>query len=276
MAVGTNTYFSNAIPGMVNVGADIDIFETNLNPKWAVGTGFSRQDGNRYRYVQSTAGAAVGLIVSQDISETNNASTDALVTAPVVTYQMADEPNGTYPGALGSRYVIYTLAAVTKNQFAGGYFVVGGDTGYGYIYRIKGNTATDNPASGKIRIELYDKIQVALDATSDTGIVGSIYNDVRACTAGTDFVAVGATVSAIAATYFGWIQTHGVACVLQSDTCTGGDIVTLSATVAGAYQTMGVGTTSVAAAVGQQILGYSLQVPAAGTTGYGTIYLQLE
>jgi len=269
-------YNSNSIPGIATVGNDVDIYEINTNQKYALGTQITREDGSKFRYGSFISAVTQGKVVSHIVADVDNPSTNALVNAPSSTYQQGGEQVGIYPGSLGSRYVLYTLASVIKDQFAGGYLTVNLDTGVGYIYRIKGNTATGNPASGKVLIELYDKLQVALDATSDTGLLGSLYTDLFAATPGTDFVTVGVTVANMTAGTYGWICTHGICACLQDGTVASGDIIQLSVATAGAYQTLGVGTTTVAAAAGQNLLGYSVQVPAGGSAGYGAIYLQLE
>jgi hypothetical protein len=193
---------------------------------------------------------------------------------------MADETPGVYPGAVGSRYVIVTLASVVAQQFAGGYFNASKDTGYGYIYRIKGNTATDTPASGLIRLELYEPLQVVLSATTDCAIIGSLYNDLRAATAATDNIVAGVTCANMTANTYGWVCTHGVCNCLQDGTVTNGDMIQLSIVTTGAFSAYGVGTSTnsqlggVGNMFGAQQLGFCIDT--AATTNYSTIYLQLE
>lgn len=66
MAISTTGYFSNAIVGQPQAGADIDIHEVNSTPKFALGFGFTRSDGNKYRYVQLSAATSAGTLVSYD------------------------------------------------------------------------------------------------------------------------------------------------------------------------------------------------------------------
>jgi hypothetical protein len=61
----------------------------------------------------------------------------------------------------------------TADMFAGGYIITTDDTGEGKTYRIRGNTASGTPAATYTRLELYDKLQSALDATTDASIFGS-------------------------------------------------------------------------------------------------------
>lgn len=278
MAVGT-VYNSNSLAAVNTVGGDIDLYAIDSTQKFALGTPITRVDGNKYRYANFVTATTQGKLVSHVVADTQHASTDALLVAPAVAYQMPDEQPGLYPGAIGSKYIIMTHASMIKDQFAGGYITMNLDTGYGYIYRIKGNTASNDPVSGKFRIELYDKLQVAIDATTDSGLVGSLYSDCIEATPGTDYVTVGVTMANMTANTFGWICTHGICTCLQDGAVAAGDIIQIGITTAGAYQTMGIGTTnSFSTVAGLNILGYCVQVPAtnSGVTSYGTIFLQLE
>ena len=50
MAVASNTnYYSNAIVGVPQVGSDINIHQLDSTPKFAVGYGFERADGAKFR-----------------------------------------------------------------------------------------------------------------------------------------------------------------------------------------------------------------------------------
>lgn len=280
MALTTSSgYNSNSIPGHMSVGGDVDIYEINTTQKYAIGTQVTRQDGNRYRYASFVQAVTQGKLVSHVVADVDNASTNALLIAPVATYQQVTEQVGTYPGSINSRYLVMTLASVIKDQFAGGYITITKDTGLGYIYRIKGNTATGvgTPTATVILIELYDKLQVATDLTSDCSIVGALYTDLLINSVGTDFVSVGVTCANMTAGTFGWICTKGVCSVLQSDTMVGGDVVQASSTVSGAVMALGVGSTSVSQVIlagGQSIVGYCIMTSA--NAQYCTIYLQLD
>ena len=281
MATGISAmqgYNSNSIPGLAMVGADVDLYEINSNQKFALGSEVTRQDGNKYRYCSFVGTAAQGVLVSHVVADVDNPSTNALLIAPVSTYQQPNEPVGTYPGSIGSRYLVMTLASVIKDQFAGGYMNITKDTGVGYIYRIKGNTATGvgTPTATVILIELYDKLQVATDLTSDCSIVGSLYTDLVINSVGTNFVTVGVTMANMTAGTYGWVCTHGVTTCLQSDTMVGGDVVQASITVNGACMSLGVGSTGVSQVIltgGQNILGYCIMTSA--NAQYATIFLQL-
>ena len=269
-------YNSNSIPGLATVGADVNVYDIDATQKWALGTQITREDGAKFRYSSFVGAVVQGKLVSHIVADVDNPSTDALVTAPVSTYQQASEQVGLYPGAIGSRYVIYALASVIQDQFAGGYLTINADAGYGYIYRIKGNDATSAHYSGLVLIELYDKLQVALTAASDTSLTGSLYTDLKINSVATDYITVGVTMANMTAGTYGWICTSGICVCLQDGSVTNGDIIQASIATSGAYQAFGVGSTAVTSAAGQNILGYSVKVPTSGSTGYGTIYLQLD
>lgn len=272
MAYSTDSYFNSAIVGQMQVGSDIDVYDINDVPKFAVGTGFTRSDGAKFRYVHAGAATNRGVIVAHDFSESSVDDTDNSLIAPSATYQVDGEPNGVYPGAVGSRYVVMTLAGASADQYAGGTLHITDDVGEGFTYRIKGNTATDDPATGKVRFELYDKIQVALTATTDCSIVGSMYANLETAGTGTDGLAVGVTCASLTATDpWGWIQTYGKATVLCDTAGTAGMAAQVSQNVAGSYAPASLDGT---AAHNYPIVGYI--VTPGDTTGHGVIFLQLE
>ena len=279
MAFASNAkiYHSNAVPGWINGLGEASIYDIDSNPKFAVGTGFKRQDGSIFRYTNFVTATAQGLLVGPTQTNVSNASTDALLIAPSSTYQRADETPGVYPGAIGSRFLVMTLASVIVNQFAGGYITLNKDTGYGYIYRIKRNTTTGDPVSGKILIELYEPLQVAIDTTTDCGIVGSLYNDCVACTTGTFNIPVGVTMANMTANTYGWVCSHGPAVVLQEAAIASGSPIALAFTTAGTVARVGSGTTSVSGAFANPIVGYCMQTSAGNAAGsYITAMMLLE
>lgn len=275
MAIDSNSYFSNQ--ASVGLGAatagTFNKFDLHATPKYAIGFKVEQADGSVYRYAHMGAATNRGLVVSQDLSETSVADTDNAVIAPASAVAVSDST--IKPGALGSTYVQLTLAAITANQFRGGKFVTTDDTGEGYTYDIIGNTATDDPATGDIRISLAQQLQVALDVTSDISIRGNQYSDLEAATAGTDEAVAGVTCSTTtAALPYGWIQTKGVVGALQDGAVSLGDIVTLSDGVAGAVQTMGGGGAAVGDLIVEPILGYC--VDPGDDTGHGAFKINLE
>jgi hypothetical protein len=273
------TTTNNAVPGVAQGISEASIYDVDTRAKFAIGTGFTRQDGNKYRYGNFITATTQGKLVSHLRADLDKASTNALIVAPAAAYQQNNETVGLYPGALGSRYIIFTLASTVKDQWQGGYITMTKDTGVGYIYRIKGNTAaaTLNSVANLVIIELYEPLQVAVDATTDASITASLYNDLLAGFASAaNNICVGVTCANQTANSYGWICTHGVCACLQDGTVANGDMIQASALTAGAFSTYGVGTTSNGAGIlfGGQAIGYCIDQSA--TTQHATIYLQIE
>ena len=223
MAVTGTSYFANAIVGQPQVGSDYDVHEVHLDtPRYAVGTGFERSDGNRYRYVHYGLAAAVGQLVSQDRSESSISGAN-LVINPTSAGKPDFEPVNM--GAIGSHFVEATLS-LSADQMSGGTMHIVSGTGMGYTYRIRGNTAPDSTRSGAARIQTYEPIKVALDQTSDVNLVGSKYANLEPAITGTAIAAdntlAGICQSAATKDDFGWICTAGITTVITTANTTGG------------------------------------------------------
>ena len=227
MAVNSSSYFNNAIVGQTQVGAGVNLYASSTSPAFALGTKFERSDGNVYRYGHFGLTTPAGSMVATDISETCIADTDNAIIAPASAVAVQGETM--QPGDIGSHYVQMTVAAITADQLAGGYLHTTDDTGEGYCYRIKGNTATDVVATGDIRIQLWDRIQVALDATTDAIVTGSRWSNLEPATT-TDVFAAGVAMTAQATADYGWIQTAGIATVLTAGVVVLGSGCILTAT----------------------------------------------
>ena len=224
MAVTGTNYFANAIVGQPQVGADFDIFDSHSLPRYAVGMGFTRSDGNKFRYCHFGAVTEIAESVATDRSEGGISGTNVVInptSAVAVNFESANA------GAIGSHFVQATLTA-NANQFAGGYLVINGGTGVGITYRIKGNTATNDPTTSDMRFQLYKPIAVALDQTSDIIAVPSPYSNLEPSTtlvAGTvtgDQGVRGISVVGHSAPSYGWICTHGTIGVVTEANVTAG------------------------------------------------------
>jgi hypothetical protein len=206
MAVSTTSFFSGSKPGDQRQLMGIDSqFDKHTKPKHAIGTQMTTIDGRGFRYAHFGADTNAGLLVSQDLSESSLLDVDIVAPASA---------NTTTDGTIGSKFVQATEAAVTANQFAGGYLSTEDDTGEGFTYFIKGNTATNDPVTGDIRIELVDPIQVAVVAATTGNILGSQYANLEAANT-TDIAASGVSCSTmdVSDKAYGWVQTKGIATV---------------------------------------------------------------
>jgi hypothetical protein len=223
-----------------------------------------------HSYVQYGDAVAAGALVGNVATNTNLASTNALVVSASVLSVAGEILK---PGAAGSRYVEITLATVRNNQFAGGYLVATKDTGIGYTYRIKGNTATGYPAATtSFRMELYEKLKVRLDGTTDIAIAASKYANLAANTfvEGTAANIVGVAMAAASNDNFGWICTRGVVGAIAAATGTGiGNVAVISLTT-GSYEQYNTTT-----CLAYQQIG-TVQVAAADEGQLGILNITLE
>ena len=266
MAVSTSTnYFSNAIIGVPQVGTDIDVHQVDLTPHFQVGFGFSRADGNQYRYCQFGADANRGLLVAQNAGE-SNVKTPIIHVGATVANNTRPEGEIIDPNAIGSHYIQCSMTAVA-HQFAGAYASVASATGLGYTYRVKDNTATGTPKAGEVYLNLYKPLIVAVDSNTGFQVVGSPYSDVEPLGT-TNRIAAGATVSGVSDTNYAWICTNGVTSILQ-DAAIGADGAVASASSNTSGAVMYVVAPGLYRAVGQFII-------AATASNYSVVKLELE
>lgn len=267
MALSSLSYYSNAITGYPTLVADADILTANATPKFPIGYGFKRADGNVYRYCHVGTATNAGLLVGSTIASAAAAYNAAAIVAPAAAQVVPGEPNIT-AGSAGSHYVEATIAGIAAGKYRGGYLAVTRATALGETYRILDNTATGTPASGNIRLQLAESIKVALAATTGSLIVGSMYTDMAATTSST-VLATGVLMATTTSTnIFAWVCTHGIVGVQEDATTaiTAGQSIIPSRNTAGAVQTatqIG-GTQLVASFGGTTIIGYC--VATAGST----------
>lgn len=271
MATDNNSYFSNSNPGN-NLVFDGNIHRLDATPKYPLGFGVQLADGSRFRYAQFGAVTNRGVLVSQDVSETSIPDTDNGIVASASSATTTD-------GTAGSRFIQITMDGVIANQFAGAYFSTTDDTGEGYTYRIKGNTASGNPASLSYRLELYDALVEAVGTTTDYSIVGLPWNDVEIATRTTDSILSGVSQrTSTAALPFQFVQTTGICAILQDIHVPAiGDPVILSPLTSGSvakyFGTGSLGLSDVAVEGANYVVGYC--VDAGDSTGHTTVMLTL-
>jgi hypothetical protein len=234
-------------------GGDYNIFEMNATQKNAVGTRVLRADGSEFVYAHFLTDSAAGTVVGPDVSEGGEvAAVDGAVIASASSVTTTDS-------LVGSKFVQMTNAGIVKDEHAGGYLITVNDAGEGYTYRIKGNDATGDTASGDVRIELYDPLQVALTTASDVMILGSKFAQLIKVTgaAGEDNLGVGVTMSNmdVSVAAYGWVQVKGVCGILVDGTIAAGEAITISDGVAGAVQVAGGGSTAVADLIDERVIG---------------------
>lgn len=277
MALNANTYYSNSIQGQPLVGADVDVTRADAAPKYPIGFRITRADGNVFRYSYVGTATNAGQLVGMTIASGDAAYNAAVVVAPASAVIVEAERPIT-PGSVGSHFVEVTIASIAANKYQGGYLVTTRGTGLGETYRIIGNTATGNPATGNLRIQLAEPIKVALTSTTGIMIVPSIYNDLAAATTTSTSVA-GVLMSTTTSTnLWAFVCTRGVVgCAEDATNTVGqGQMIVASRVTAGSYATaVSSPSTILAGALNSPIIGYSIK-PAASSSRLGTIYVQLD
>lgn len=274
MAVNANNFFSNSIQGVAQIGGDVDLYRVDTVPQFALGHLLKNQDGRCFRYVHFGAITGQGRLVSQDISESTYAVDDMTVVAPASAATTTD-------GTSGSRFLEVTDASRTQDDIAGAYMIVCAGTGRGYTYRVKANSSTGlpaGPASGNLRIELYDTLKATLTADSDIVVVGHKYANLEEQTGSTDNLPVGVTMANItAADRWGWVQSAGIGGIFQDGNVPQGSIVVASNVDAGAVAQMGEYVTSVLTFAQLPIVGFCCNAVTDTANGiYVPINIQLE
>lgn len=234
-------------------GVGQGIYEASDTPKHLVGDKLELWGDRVFRYghfiADYTTQYVAGYLVAPDIS-----ANDLLLDNKVVDVATSV---GNYPPTAGQK-VIELTGTATKNQFQNGTMHITDDSGEGYTYLIKRNSATgvklDSDdmalnATTSFMVELYDGLVIALDTTSELYIVGNLYNNLIVATT-TDIQAVG--VSMLAIDYsdkaYAWVQTWGPATVLAGGAITEGDVLQLE----------DAGACAVMASYTEPVIGYAL------------------
>ncbi len=281
MALSTLTYYSNSIVGQMMAGVDVDVTAAHSAPKYPVGQGFTRADGNVFRYCHVGTASGAGQLVGPTTAS-GGATYGAAVIVPSASATAEPAEFPILPGQVGSHFVEVTISSIALNKYQGGYLCVTRGTGLGETYRIIGNTASGNPTSGALHIRLAEPLKVALLAGQGIIIVPSMFTDAAVC-ATTATQAVGVLMSTTTSTnLWAWVCTRGVVGCQEDATnaVVAGQMVGCSGVTAGAYAQIGVlgGTTLVAGAPGRPVVGYCITQAGAGSAGNrnGAICLQLE
>jgi len=236
MALKSDTnYYSNAFAGTPFIGDGVDILETNSNPKFAVGFGFERADGSKYRYVQYGGTVVAGNVVcpttdSNLVKDLDNKVINS-TTAVAVTGELLK------PGLRGSKFVqLGTTTAI--NEWAGGYLIITDGPGIGHTYRIKGNR-TPVASASTVMIELCDPLCATVDSTTDIAIRGSLWSDLIQAGGSAQYRhATGIACAGGSDGRYGWVCTRGVTAVTQEVTLVSvaGMGLIVSSNTAGAVQ----------------------------------------
>jgi hypothetical protein len=101
-----------------------------------------------------------------------------------------------------------------KDDFAEGYLIVNDVVGEGHMYKILKNDLLTGTSNSTFTLYPLDKIRVALDATSQVGIIRNPYYKVIATAAVVSGAVMGVAQFAVTAANFFWLQTGGPASLI--------------------------------------------------------------
>jgi hypothetical protein len=201
------------------VGSSAQLWSSSATQEHQLGTRFVTRDGRVFRYCKAGASAlVVGNVIQAPAQDT------------------AHQQLTPSAAAIGATTIVATLgaSAAAANLYAEGWAIIDTTPGLGYAYPISGHAAVD--ASGVITLNLPSDspIQVALTSSSRVSLqrnpyAGVIQSPVTTLTG----AVVGVAVYPIAASQFGWIQTHGPGAVLVAGTPGVGLAVVVPGTAAG-------------------------------------------
>jgi len=277
MALDPASYYSNSIQGIPGAGVDVDITATHATPKYALGYLVVRADGSRYRYANIGTATNAGRLVGPTTASGGATYGAAVVVAPASAVVVPAE----YPilaGQVGSHYIEVTIAGMAANKYEGGYLATTRGTALGETYRILGNTATGNPTSTTLRIQIAEGLKVEIGATTGIIIVPSMYTDMAAA-ATTSTQVAGVLMSTTTSTLlYAWVQTRGLCGCAEDNSLaiTAGHQITSSRVTSGSYASIVSASTTVGtAALASSIIGYSI-TPASSSSRLGVINLQLD
>ena len=220
----------------------IDPFSTETVPQHQLGSLGFTSDGRKFRYAKVGSGAA---LVAGDTIQTPAETTGA-------------QSRIVAAAAVGATSITTTdTLTAAANEFADGYIIVTGEasTGTGHAYRIKSHPAV---TTAVCTFQLYDKVEVALTATTQVDIVANPYNGVIQWPATQTGSAIGVAFLAAPASSYTWLQTGGLAAALTTGTVAVGANVSASTGSAAAMET---------ATAALPTLGYAVTGIASGECG---------
>jgi len=174
------------------------LMEAKATPVTKLGSIIDFDDGRAFRMSHYVADTTAAWLVSPDESAYSVAEVDQELTTDYVA---------------GSRSVEMDLAAGAKDLYKDAFFCITDDSGEGYMYKIKGNTASDGT---HVTFTFYDPIVVAVSATSDVAIMSNPNYGLRGCVPGTDWSPTGICLLAmdVSEAAYGWRQVRGSALVV--------------------------------------------------------------
>ena len=224
-----------------------DLFVSSAVAQQELGEIAFAVDGRKFRYARAGAAPLVAGTLLQSPAEVVNH--ENLI--PAIT-------------AIGATQVTVTLGATaaTTNQYADGFLIVTVTPGQGYSYKISSHPAAIGGAT--LVLTLEDPLLVALTASSRIDLVANQFSAMIINPAAASSTPKAVALYPLPATYYGWVQVEGAACLLADGAITVGTALVASNGTAGAVEALA----GVQAPVGTAITGIA-------TTEYGLVDIKL-
>lgn len=192
----------------------------------ALGDPARTQDGREYRYAYAGATALVAGNLLQGPAEVT-----------------ANEGLAVAAASLGATQIVTTsTVTVTVNQYQFGWVAIQVTPDIGRLYPIQSHAAA---TSAVLTINLNSALDVALTTSSTIALVANPYFGVIQNPTSRTGVIAGVALVPTPINYYGWIQTKGIANVLQQGTLSVGNDVVASGSTAGAVTVQVAGASSV-------------------------------
>jgi len=251
---------SNIILGADGIAIRQGIYQEKSTKETDLGRKIDFQDGRRFRYCQADGAITRGHMAAGGAVATN----EQTITQTAMTVALSN-------GYIGEKEVSVLLsAAIAANLYEDGYLTIEGGLGLGYFYGIKSHKAGGALYTTPCILTLYDKIVVALDATSVITLTKNKYKDVIVAPATVVQSPRGVPLIDVTDDYYFWAQTRGFAPLVvdDSDTVLTGDWVMGGDTDAGAIEPM--------TATDSTVVPYGIVVQPGAADTYAVIDLRLE
>lgn len=216
-----------------------------------VGEMVMTNDGRSFRYTKNGGTAmVVGRIFQAKAEDTSNEQEITITNA-----------------AVGDMTIVSTdSVTLAADLLAGGFLLVSeGTLGTGQVYKLKGNTAA---SAAVVTFNLEEPVRVATTGTCKVDVKVNPYMSVVVAPTTQTSAVVGVSVHAVAASEYGWLQTHGVCGILAQGTVVVGDgLVPANTTTAGTV-------VSRADASLEASIGYALHGGA--STDFALVFLSID
>ena len=195
--------------------AAANFWTPTVDQKNMLGFIFDLDDGRRFKYIKNG---------STEIAKNLMTQSEA-----IDGQQLDNLQNVTTPGATAGDKVfsidIITANGISDGELVDGYLLVNQGTSAtdeGDMYIIKNNTYTTGDTVMQIEIADQGGLRNTIAATSNLSVVKNQYRDIIVKPTTLTAVMLGVTTTIFTASYYGWIQTRGVASVIVD---TGDNIV---------------------------------------------------